>query len=175
MHLTDTIFSLIDMRSFSNLWYWIALAVAWSSASHRVMGVPWDMVQRARRVGGEAEADFEALVRINLNRILYIGEVAGMMLVAIVCFLLTCLGVLGFAFGQEFCQALVLILFPMSLRGLFALQTARRLDRLGLKGEPLRRALALHRLGVQALGLVSIFVTAMWGMMVNMNVHLLGV
>ncbi len=43
------IFDLIDMRSFSNLWYWIALAVTWSSTSHWVLGVPFDMVLRARR------------------------------------------------------------------------------------------------------------------------------
>ncbi len=27
-----TVFELIDMRSFSNLWYWIALAVVWYAA-----------------------------------------------------------------------------------------------------------------------------------------------
>ncbi|MCU0909379.1 MAG: component of SufBCD complex, partial [Rhodobacteraceae bacterium] len=27
-----TVFEVIDMRSFSNLWYWIGLAVLWSSA-----------------------------------------------------------------------------------------------------------------------------------------------
>ena len=43
----QSIFELIDMRSFSNLWYWIALAVMWSTASHWVLGVPWDMVIRA--------------------------------------------------------------------------------------------------------------------------------
>ncbi|MEM9756043.1 MAG: component of SufBCD complex, partial [Pseudomonadota bacterium] len=30
----------IDLRSFSNLWYWIVLAVFWSSASHWGLGVP---------------------------------------------------------------------------------------------------------------------------------------
>ncbi len=45
--------------SFSNLWYWIALAVMWSSTSHWVLGVPYDMIQRARREGGQAEADLE--------------------------------------------------------------------------------------------------------------------
>ena len=29
MDLADTIFEVIDMRSFSNLWFWIALAVVW--------------------------------------------------------------------------------------------------------------------------------------------------
>ena len=48
---------------------WIALAVVWSSASHWVLGVPFDMVMRARRVGGQAEADLEDIARINVSRI----------------------------------------------------------------------------------------------------------
>ena len=53
----QTIFELIDMRSFSNLWYWIVLAVLWSSVSHWVLGVPFDMVQRAKRHGGKSLDD----------------------------------------------------------------------------------------------------------------------
>jgi len=64
-----TVFELINMRSFSNLWYWIVLAVVWSSAGQRVLGVPWDMVIRARKTeDGEALADFSEMVRINVNR-----------------------------------------------------------------------------------------------------------
>ena len=48
------IFELIDMRSFSSLWFWILLAVTWSTASHWVIGVPYDLIQRARRTGPEA-------------------------------------------------------------------------------------------------------------------------
>ena len=61
MDLSQTIFELIDMRSFSNLWFWIALAVVWSSASHWVLGVPWDMALRAKRKGGQLAEDFETL------------------------------------------------------------------------------------------------------------------
>ena len=64
------VFELIDLRSFSNLWYWIMLGVVWSMASHWVLGVPFDMIQRARRDGGQAEQDLEALVRINTQRML---------------------------------------------------------------------------------------------------------
>jgi hypothetical protein len=65
----DRRFEVIDMRSFSNLWYWIALASLWSSVSHWVLGIPHDMIQRARREGGQAEADVEDLARININRL----------------------------------------------------------------------------------------------------------
>jgi len=74
----QTVFELIDMRSFSNLWYWIALAVVWSTTSHYVLGVPYDMITRAKRSGGEAEADLHDLVRVNVNRLLYIAGAAGL-------------------------------------------------------------------------------------------------
>ena len=109
MSWTQTLFELIDMRSFSNLWYWIVLAVVWSTASHWVLGVPYDMVLRAKRQGGQAEADLEDIVRINVNRLLYIGQVSGLWLAGFACFFLTMLVLLGFVYGVEFAQAVLLL------------------------------------------------------------------
>ena len=78
MNWYTSIFELIDMRSFSNLWFWIALAVAWSSASHWILGVRYDMALRSRRVGGQSEIDLEDIARVNVNRLLYIGRVSGL-------------------------------------------------------------------------------------------------
>ena len=72
----QTIFELIDMRSFSNLWFWIVLAVVWSTTSHYGLGVPFDMVLRAKRHGGQSEIDLEDLVRINSNRLLFIAQMS---------------------------------------------------------------------------------------------------
>ena len=116
----DTVFEVIDMRSFSNLWFWIALAVVWSSASHWVLGVPFDMVSRARRNGGQAEADLEELVRINVNRVLFIVEEAGLWLAALGAAFLTGLALLGFVYGIELAQAIFLLAFPMTLVGLLS-------------------------------------------------------
>ena len=80
MDLIETIFELIDMRSFSNLWFWIVLAVLWSSTSHWVLGVPWDMVQRARSGDEQGVIDLHDMVRINSNRLLYIARETGMLL-----------------------------------------------------------------------------------------------
>jgi hypothetical protein len=165
---TQTVFEVIDMRSFSNLWFWIALAVVWSSASHWVLGVPFDLVQRAARVGGQAEADLEDLVRINVARLLYIGRVSGLWLLGFVCFVLTALGVLGFWYGIEFAQAVVLIAAPMSVVGALSLSTAHLIETTAPKGIELRRRLVRHRIWTQFIGMISILVTAMWGMFQNM-------
>ncbi|MDW4497800.1 component of SufBCD complex [Sulfitobacter sp. D35] len=166
----QTLFELIDMRSFSNLWFWIALAVMWSTASHWVLGVPFDMIQRAGRKGGQAEADLEDLVRINTNRMLYIGEVSGLWLLGLGSFLLTMLAVLGFFYDVEIAQAVFLLFLPMSLVGLMSMRTARLLRAEDAHGAQLRRRLVRHRFFVQVIGMISIFVTAMWGMLQNLSI-----
>ncbi len=164
---------LIDLRSFSNLWYWIALAVTWSQASHWVVGVPFDMVLRARRLGGDTVRDLDDMTRVCVNRILYIHQTAGFALVAAVAAILTSLGILGFSYDVEFCQAVFLIAFPMALVGLLTLRTAARIAAANESGEILMKRLKWHRHAVQGLGVVSIFVTAMWGMFQNMNITVL--
>lgn len=174
MDLFDTIFALIDMRSFSNLWYWIALAAIWSTASHYVIGVPFDMIARAARHGGAAQSDLEQLVQINVNRMLYIARVSGLWLIAFVSMLLSGLALLGFWYRVEFAQAVFLIGFPMTLVGLLSFSTARRIEAEAPEGEALRRRLIRHRRATQVIGMLAIFVTAMWGMYQNMAVGPLG-
>lgn len=162
------------MRSFSNLWYWIALAVAWSSASHWVLGVPYDMILRARRVGGQAEADLEDITRVNVNRLLYISRVSGLWLLGVACFILSGLAVLGFWYGVEFAQAVFLLAFPMAFVGLLNLSTARLIESEGASGALLRKRLGRLRLYTQMIGAVAIFVTALWGMYQNLSIGVLG-
>ncbi len=169
-----SVFELIDMRSFSNLWFWIALAIMWSTASHWVLGVPFDMVLRARRHGGQTEQDLEDLVRINTNRMLMIARVSGLWLLMLGCFVLTLLGLTGFLYGLEIAQALFLLGLPMSLVGLLSLSTARLIQQEDASGEHLRKRLSRHRLYVQMIGVASIFVTALWGMYQNLNHGALG-
>ncbi len=170
MDWSQTLFDVIDFRSFSNLWFWIVLAVMWSSASHFVLGVPFDMIMRARRHGGQAITDVEDLVRINVNRILYIARTAGLWLAGFATFLLTSLGVLGFWYGVEFAQAVVLLFLPMSFLGIRSIVVARRIEAEAPEGEALFRRLLRHRFWTQGIGMVAIFITAMYGMYQNLRV-----
>jgi len=170
----QTLFELIDMRSFSNLWFWIVLAVTWSTASHWVLGVPYDMVLRARRQGAQAEVDLEDMVRINVNRLLFIAQVSGLWILGFACFGLTMLVLLGFVYGMEFAQAVFLLAFPLSLIGALSLSTARLIQSESATGERLRKRLTRHRLYTQIIGMVSIFITAIWGMYQNVALGPLG-
>lgn len=169
MDFYQTIFELIDMRSFSNLWFWIALAVLWSTASHYVIGVPYDMIVRARRNGGQAAVDLEDIVRVHVNRLLYIAEVSGLWLLGFGCFFLTGLALLGFVYDVEFAQALFFLALPMSILGALSLWTCEIISGNALQGEPMHTQLMRHRLYTQLLGVVSIFVTALWGMYQNLS------
>ncbi|MEL6959318.1 MAG: component of SufBCD complex [Pseudomonadota bacterium] len=170
MNWTNSLFEVIDMRSFSNLWFWIALAVVWSSVSHWVLGVPFDMIQRARKQGGEAEADLHDLVRINVNRILYIGQVSGLVMLTFLSFLLTSLAILAFWYDIEFAQAIFLLAFPLSIVGALSLSTARAIAEQQPTGEALYKRLSKHRVATQFIGMISIFVTALYGMYQNLAV-----
>lgn len=162
------------MRSFSNLWYWIMLAVVWSAASHRVLGVPFDLVQRAGHQGGQFEIDMQELVRINVRRILMISGTSGMWLFGLACFALTVLALLGFLYSIEFAQAVFLIALPMSLVGGLSIHAAQDIHSSGLIGAPLRKRLIVHRRITQVIGMVSILVTAFWGMYQNLSLGVLG-
>ena len=170
----DTVFEYIDMRSFSNLWYWIGLAVMWSTASHWVLGVPFDMIQRAQKQGGQAEVDMHDMVRIMCNRLLYIGRVSGLWLLTFVSGVLSALFVSGFWYQIEFAQAVFLLVFPMSIVGVLSLSTARLIMDEGSTGKQLYKRLTHHRRYTQLIGMLSVFVTSVWGMFQNLSVGVLG-
>ncbi|SMO98868.1 hypothetical protein SAMN06265173_1473 [Thalassovita litoralis] len=167
---------MIDMRSFSNLWFWIALAVMWSATSHRVLGVPFDMVIRAARHKDDAEnqpqQDLEDMVRINVNRLLYISGVSGLWMLGLGSFLFTIMILLGFIYDVQLAQAVFCLLFPLSIVGLLSLNTARRIREEHIQGAVLRKQLTRHRVWVQVIGMLSIFATTIWGIYQNLTVNL---
>lgn len=173
MELFDTVFEVIDMRSFSNLWYWIALAVLWSSTSHWVLGVPHDMIQRGRREGGQAQVDVEDLVRINSGRLLHMVDTGALFIVALGCFWFTVLGVLAFFYDVEFAQAVFLLLAPMTLVVWLSIRTCRKIAAEHAQGEALHRRLTIHRRLTQTIGMLAILVTALYGTWQNVSVSIL--
>jgi hypothetical protein len=167
--LTTTLIEAIDLRSFSSLWYWIAQAVLWSGLSHWVLGVPYDLILRARRLRGAAEDDLRDLVRINAARRVSLADAAGPLLPAGTFFVLTVLLLLGFAYRIEFAQAVVLMLLPVSLVMALSLRAARRALAVLPDTAPLYPLLWRHRLACQVIGVAAIFVAAMWGMGRNLG------
>lgn len=165
-----TIFEVIDMRSFSNLWFWIALAVFWSTTSHFVIGVPHDMIRRAAREGGQALTDAEALAHIYTRRLLFISRVGGPWLVALQAFLVAGLLVLAVVYRVEFAQALLCLMLPMMLVGWLTLRTCLAIEAQDMAGDALLHRLRRHRMSVQTVGMFAIFFTGMFGMYQNLTI-----
>ena len=155
------------MRSFSNLWYWIGLGVIWSSASHWVLGIPYDMISRGRRDGGQALADVETMVRINITRMLHATRNHGPVLIGVLCFMVTVLGLLGFWYDVEFAQAVLFLFVPLCGLGYLSLRSAIKVEAGEAQGEALLKRLHYHRLSVQFLGVMAICVTVFYGMYFN--------
>lgn len=170
MDILTTLLEVVDLRSFSNLWYWIALAVVWSTASYWVLGVPFDMIQRARRSGGQALDDLEMIVAIKVRRMLMISELSGLWALGFLSFVLTGLAILAFGYWVEFAQALFLIFAPLMIVGARALATAVRIRDGDISGEALHRTLMRHRFWTQVIGILAVFVTAMFGMFQNLSI-----
>jgi hypothetical protein len=170
LDLTSTIVDVIDTRSFSSVWYWIVLATAWSTASHYVLGVPFDMITRARRFGGDAYQELAGLVTINTRRVLFIASASGMVILGFWAFVMVSLLLLAFWYWVEFAQAVVLIALPMTAIAAMTLRTARQIDEDKPEQEELLRRLMRHRFWTHVIGMISIFVTALFGMYQNLSV-----
>lgn len=162
-----TTFDLIDTRSFSSLWYWVVVIVAWSLAGHYVLGVPYGMVVQARHKGGTAEAELLDMARIQILRILRTADRGGAWTLGLASFGLTTLALLGFVYGLELAQAVLLLVLPLGGVWLLSVRTARQIH--AADGAGLYERLAGQRLANQVIGMVAIFVTAVWGMVQNLS------
>lgn len=173
MKFYQALLEVIDMRSFSNLWYWIALAVLWSQASRWLMGVPYEMLQRARREGGQTAQDVETLVRICARRRLAFARGTAVPLFFVLGFMVSMTLILAFWYRVEFAQAIFFLLGPMIVVGWVSLRTALKIERGDNAGEALYRRLLRQRRLVQATGLLAIFITAFFGMWRNFSLSIL--
>ena len=165
MAILESILRLIDIRSFSSVWFWIVVALFWSAVTQTVLGASYDVIVRARKSGGQALVDMETLVEIHVRRSLTLMRRVGHWIVAFVAASLAMLFMLAFVYGVELAQAIFLLMVPLTIIRLMNLRLSFRIERTHIHGEQLIRVLLRHRLWIQFLGMITIFVTAVWGML----------
>ncbi len=112
MSSLSTLFDLLGSRSFTSLWYWLAFAGIWSAVTRNSLGIPAEVVLRARR--GEDWQTLHDWLVLALPH-WRVGPVAGAVLTALCCFMLTVLASLGFSHQMEAAQALFLLAAPLLL------------------------------------------------------------
>ena len=169
MTLIDIITGLIDFRTFSNIWYWLAVMVTWAVATHWVIGVPFDMVVRARRQGGQAAQDLDILVAINLRRLLTLSGTPAVILVGIGAFVVTAAAMLGFVYGLELAQGLFCLAFPLVFVAVLTWRSCQRLTLDQQTGPALIRALVRLRFWIQLIAITALFCTALLGIYVMLS------
>ncbi|WP_019953668.1 hypothetical protein [Yoonia vestfoldensis] len=169
MNLIDTILYLIDFRTFSNIWYWLAVMVTWATVSHWVIGVPFDMIYRARRHGGQAAQDLEMLTAINVRRLLTITGTPAVVLAGLCAFFLAAAGMLGFVYGLQLAQGLFCLAFPLVFVFLLTLRTCQRFAVDQPTGADLVKALFRLRFWIQVIAMIAIFCTALLGMYITLS------
>ncbi len=139
----------------------------WAGATRQVIGVPHDVVWRARRLGGAAQTDFETLARLNAERYMYFWNQGGTFYVAITAFFFTGLFILAFGFGFEFAQAMVFLVTPLAIIGALSMRAAHLIVGHHGTGEALHTLMWHLRLYVQGIGFVFILITAIFGFYQN--------
>lgn len=164
MDWTDAITRMIELNTFASIWYWLAVIVTWSIASNWLIGVPFDMLFRARKYGAAQMADIEVLVDVNIRRIVEINRIFGAFITALLAFILSALAMMGFYYGWEFAQGMFILGAPLSIIVMINMRLAHQLVATPLTGRDLIRRLFIIRLWTQIVAMVTMFFTAMYGM-----------
>ncbi len=163
MNWTDSIVRVIELNTFTNIWYWIVVIASWSWASNWVLGVPFDVLFRARKGDEGPMRDLEQLLDVHVRRLANYHRSLGPWLIGLLAFLISALAMAGFYYGIELAQGMLLLAAPLCLIGAINLRLALRLDAAPLSGKPLVKRLFLVRLWTQIVAMISLFFTAMYG------------
>ena len=169
MDWTSTIARVIDLATFSSIWYWLAVIVSWAVASHWLVGVPFDLLYRARKATSQELSDLEAITYVNVRRFTGLTDLAGPWLLGFVVFVLTSLGSAGFYYGLELGQGLFILAAPLTIIMVLNVSVAHQLRASPLYGEALVQRLFRLRIWSQVVGMIAIFFTAMYGMWFNLE------
>jgi hypothetical protein len=166
---TESFARVIDLRTFASIWYWFAVIVSWAVASHWLIGVPFDLLFRARKCAPQDIADLEAIVDINVRRFTGLTDMAGPWLLGLITFVLTGLCMTGFYYGSELAQGLFVLGAPLTLILLLNVKVAYDLRADPATGRALVDRLFKMRLWSQGIGMIAIFFTAVYGMWFNID------
>lgn len=175
----DGLISFLDSRSFGSIWFWLVLVGMWSATGRNVLGIPAEVLTRARyaQKAGDAEGPGVVALLDWLSLALprwRLGPREGAVFLGVAAFLLTSLAMFGFRYGLEMAQALTLLLVPFLILFWMRVRLARRLIPLIAEAEAGQRPISAiaadavrhmqrHRRLVTVLSVVAVALTALWG------------
>lgn len=137
-------FQFFAAASFQSPWYWALHVVVWTMACYRTLGVPHDMLLRARRHPDVAER-VDVLARLAAVRTCGVYDRVGVPLAGLAGFVLASVFALGFLSGIEAAQAAFAILLPVAVIFYSKLRLALAIKRRRMTGPELVLALSRRR------------------------------
>ncbi|HRO12126.1 hypothetical protein [Amaricoccus sp.] len=140
--------------SFLSIWYWVLHAVVWTLACYRTLGVPLDMLHRAR-AEPEIAGRVDLLAHLAAARIAGLYDLLGVPIAALGGFALATLFVIGFGLGMEAAQAAFALLLPLGVIGYSKLRLALAVRRYRMGGAGLVLALARRRVWHQFIAILA--------------------
>lgn len=164
-----SIFELIDLRSFSNIWFWLLLGLVWTRIINAPLGVPVDLIRRAQKGDAQAIADVDCLADIEVRQRHALWGSFGLFRTGLWTFSLTVLGIVGFHYGKEIAQALFVLGLPLALVAVIVTLHANALRSVQPSGTALYAQLMRLKYQVQGVGLTAVFFASIWGMYVNLS------
>lgn len=175
----DSLIGFLDSRSFGTVWYWLVVVGIWSLTGRSVIGIPAEIVIRARAAIQEDKGDSPVVLHL-LDWVSLVlpqwemGRREGAAMLAVAAFALTSLAIMGFVYGLELALASFLLLLPWAILFGLRLVLVRRLVPLLAEAEQGARPLAevaasvvrrmvVHRRLVTMLSMISVAATALLG------------
>lgn len=177
----DSLIGFLDSRSFGTVWYWVVVIGTWSLTGRSVIGVPAEIVSRARSAVQADEGDSPVVLHL-LDWVSLVvpqwqvGRREGATMLGVAAFALTSLAILGFRYRLELALASFLLLLPWSVLFWLRLGLARHLASVlagagaGEEAKPVAamaaavvRRMVIHRRLVTILSMVSVALTALLG------------
>jgi hypothetical protein len=153
------VYQAYGIASLDSFWYWVLCILTWGFVCNRTLGVPHDMVRRARRAPEVAEK-VDMLALITSERIGGIYDRAGVLIGAGTGFALAALGIAGFKLGLELAKAMFLLAFPLTIVAYSTLRLALSVRQYPPTGARLWRSLGLRRFWHTLIALVALMFTA---------------
>lgn len=175
----DSLIGFLDSRSFGTVWYWLLVIGLWSFTGRAVIGVPVEILGRARTALSQGQPEAPVVLHLLdwLSLVLprwRLGGREGAVLLGLAGFGLTSLAIMGIGYDLELALASLLLLFPMAILFWMRVLLARRLIPLlsaaeqGARpvpeaaAEAIRR-MVVHRRLVTLLSMLAVALTAIWG------------
>ena len=178
---TAGLIAALDTRSFSSVWYWLMLTVTWTWVGRGALGIPSDLVRAVHRRAVEDAVETPApdsLLLLDWVSLVtprwQLGDRDGTVLTAATAFLVSALAWIGFAYGRELAQAMVLLVAPLLALVVLRIRLSTRLratlaevetHRLSadLAAADMARQITRHMRLTMALSMAAVGAAALWG------------